>query len=127
MIKIRVGELSGPALDWAVAQVKGRPLTVYEFCGERYFCADTMENDLPEWSPSRIWGQGGFLIDEYKLEFVRVDGGFACVREWDRDRDLDYVFTTWPTGETHLIAACRAVVNAELGDVIEVPDDPLKR
>lgn len=129
-MKVKVSELDGLALDWVVAQVKGLKPSVMNRhwrTGKPYLCCDTMENDLPEWSPSTIWEQGGYLISEHSLEIINIAGGFACIRDWDRDSELPCIFSMWPSGQTHLVAACRAIISKVMGDSVDVPDDIFQR
>lgn len=117
-IDVKVDDLIGAALDWAVAQVEGLQLTVFkDHNGMDYFCHDWMENDLPKWSPSTDWIQGGKLIEKYKVGVM--PGGIS-------DRTYMAMATGFELfqklyGPTHLIAVCRAIVSAKLGDTVSVP------
>lgn len=124
MIEVKVSELIGPALDWAVAKAEGQYLTVFkDYNGRDYLCHDPMENDLPEWSPSTNWGQGGALIEKYQMDltFERRGLVYSCRCENDGLPLLDSDGCFGSYGETHLIASCRAIVAAKLGDVVSVP------
>lgn len=130
---VKTSDLIGPALDWAVAEAiewkepifcvgrisyikedqylmmeKPDPDELDEVTDPYYF------NHFEQWSPSRIWSQGGPLIREHIGSLVNQGGRWA-------------VYTRKPVfagnGETPLIAACRAIVAAKLGDQVDVPDE----
>jgi hypothetical protein len=100
-MKIKTSELTGAALDWAVA------IVVYG--GEKHIPAG-----FPAYSES--WGQGGPIIERKKI----------TLRIWD---DEDYVHAyidtgkDWFEGPTPLIAAMRCYVSSELGDEVEIPEE----
>lgn len=127
MREVKTATLLGPALDWAVAKAEfdKEPWQLLEDVLGTWYAGEN-SGGINDWSPSTDWSQGGALIAKHSLEFVKDDVGFSCVRDWDYDRELDYVFRTWPSGETHLIAACRAIVSARFGDLIDIPDDLIK-
>ncbi|MEG1818089.1 phage protein NinX family protein [Pseudomonas sp.] len=123
-IEVKTADLTGPALDWAVAMADGwkadRPQDgqvskngVYRLVGPR-----PMRSTVhPDWyyDPSTGWAVGGPLRDKYNVGIesgVSDDLPYAYVP----GRDLDGSY-----GETALIAICRAIVAAKLGDVVQVP------
>ena len=102
---MNTSDLSGTALDWAVAQAEGievrMPLLI-----------------LPDgdwWYPSIDWAQGGPIIERQKIDVM-----------WGGDRWCAYTMT--PDGEvqlqtegpTPLIAAMRGYVASKLGFEVEV-------
>lgn len=96
MVEVKTSDLIGPALDWAVAKAIG--------C--RF---------LRKWSTD--WAQGGPLIDKYKVSIGHVetrDGEFWIGSISSRDGTAE-------TSDGPLVAACRAIVAAKLGDVVQVP------
>lgn len=115
MVEVKVSELSGAALDWAVAKIEGYDLMKHPF--RRAFIEGVGHVD---YRPSTDWSQGGPLIERYSLEIV-FDGsrnyGWRCVKDWCYGEVND----TYPLGETHLIAACRAIVASKFGDAVSVP------
>lgn len=113
MIEVKTADLIGPALDWAVGVAEGDQMETpaSDVVWSKYHGA---------YSPSIDWSQGGPLIEKYRLEIVFSGSrseGWECVKSW-RCAEVD---DTYPVGETHLIAACRAIVAAKLGDVVGVP------
>ncbi|WP_343577994.1 phage protein NinX family protein [Pseudomonas sp.] len=124
-MEVKTADLIGPALDWAVAATSGVPL---EFVDGKCFvpwgnaipgCA---KNGATHWSPSTNWSQGGPLIDKHRFEFEWVDSDWhgeplqfftACGCDMPADATS--------AGPTHLIAACRAIVRAKLGNTVQIP------
>ena len=120
LIEVKTAELTRLALDWAVARALGfvdypedsveqgawwytDPLKAP--FGERIYKAD--------WKPSTDWRQGGPLVEGYavSLETRPGDGWLAQVRGCQ----------TATADLTPLMAVCRAVVVAKLGDIVNVP------
>lgn len=134
MIEMKVAELDGTALDWAVAVVVHGKVYVYPDGG---LCPpeDSVQmNDddgslwvssggfhpKDSWSPSTDWSQGGPLLDWHCKGFGLVQDGresrwraFAYSRESDIQRLAG--------GESILIAACRSIVLLHKGEAISVP------
>ncbi|XAI95202.1 hypothetical protein [Leptolyngbya phage Lbo-JY16] len=119
MIEVKTAELSGAALDWAVAQIEAERNE--EWCVVSRAISRTVfvivEPDTGfNFSPSSDWSQGGPLIEEYR---VAIDYR-ALSKTWDA------YCSGWMNGcETPLIAACRAIVAAKLGDTVQVPAELL--
>lgn len=142
MVKVKTAELTGPALDWAVAQAV-KPigfvmrecdamdppwvLGIADIPDERK-CRileikpeDIDIDELPlkgNWAPSRFWSQGGPLIEKHSVGFSLFnDEWLACADETNTGCGIA------GSGPTHLIAVCRAIVATKLGDEVEVPQD----
>lgn len=102
-MKIKTSELTGAALDWAVAKCDGRiygaPGTIYEF------------------QPSRLWAQGGPIIEREKYEIHNSANG---------ERVAHGEFQKYGIGPTSLIAAMRCHVASRRGDVVDIPEELLK-
>lgn len=130
-MKIKTSELSGAALDWAVAKCSG--LEVKRFADRLYYvkgpdgvCRDAVGGS---YSPSTDWSQGGPIIERAEIELLKwgIDG-------WEA-KDTNYQFLNTPQerpefsegcGSTPLIAAMRCYVASKLGDEVEVPDELMK-
>jgi hypothetical protein len=64
------------------------------------------------YSPSTDWAQGGPLIDAYRIAFEDgIVDFYACLPGGEG------------YGKTHLIAACRAIVVAKLGEAVDIPTE----
>ena len=114
-MKIKTSELEGAALDWAVARSLGEHIgTDSEWCiGVLY-------------SPSINWSQCGPLIRDHIIMLQHTQGaviGDAC-GEWMATATYDDGVCL---ADTPLIAACRAIVAAKLGDEVEVPSVLVER
>jgi hypothetical protein len=121
--EVRVADLTGKALDWAVAIATGAEEVKTTEHGVSCIY------QLPEggcwtnfYQPSTDWSQGGLLIDVYRISFVTSGTG-----PQDEQGNEPIVALTSAlhykvcAGSTHLIAACRAIVATKLGELIRVP------
>lgn len=124
MPKIKTSELTGPALDWAVAECEGirikwsAPHEQHLVIGHNYHV----------WRPSAHWAQGGPIIER-----EGVGGG------WSIYFDLQCPWYSFPAqavwvcvahrnhirfaGPTPLIAAMRCFVASKLGEEVDVPEE----
>ncbi|MCK0547904.1 phage protein NinX family protein [Pseudomonas syringae pv. aptata] len=114
LVEVKTPDLVGTALDWAVAKVEGVELALvgdypHVVVGGRL---------LGNYRPSTNWSQCGPLIEKYKPEF-EVNRFNDTV--WARLQGSDLK----SRGETHLIAACRAIVALVLGETVSVPKELL--
>lgn len=102
-MKIKTSELTGPALDWAVAKCEGGTTNPLAFIGE---------------NRSRIsesWATCGPIIEREKLSVViqRVDAWHAsCPR-----------YVNHGYGPTPLVAAMRCFVASKLGADVNIPEE----
>jgi hypothetical protein len=129
MTEVKTADLSGPALDWAVGSVDSvYGLQVWHFTDgtlDIRFCEPETE-DSPRtltYSPSTDWAQGGALIEKYTVSIeygVNQDSfpGWSAIVG-----PVTYMQEPDAMGGTPLIAACRAIVAAKLGDVVSVPSE----
>ena len=109
---MKTSELTGAALDWAVAKCEGiglgpRGLVVYYYEGEPAM-----------WQPSTDPSQAYPIIEREKIDikWVAVD---ECLATYDwLDETYHEAF-----GPTPLIAALRCYVASKLGDEVEVPKE----
>lgn len=111
LVEVKTTELVGPALDWAVAQVEGEEYlpkcltkTSLNLAGQ----VVAVEH-IANYTPSTDWAQGGPLWDEWATSMEHYDGWLVAVVGGDAQ------------GHTKLIALCRAIVVAKMGDVVQVP------
>lgn len=98
---MKINELTGAALDWAVMQCEGTRKDI-----DFVWWTD-------EYSPSTDWTQGGPIIER---ERIRLDPRGVWVAGHDSSND-EYL------GPTPLIAAMRCYVASKLGDEIEIPEE----
>lgn len=137
-IEVKTAELEGAALDWAVAIIEGYDVVVHDVGTYRYdkrggihcceygctFGTRSITHDVTAYSPSGEWSQGGPLIEKYGIGvakfFEPIDGPVMVGMEWAAIWIDDSVRMD---GHAALVAACRAIVAAKLGDTVQVPAD----
>lgn len=120
---MKTSELSGAALDWAVAKCNGKTLHYFVddwFKKDPWLLAVNGEVDQPlhSYTPSTDWGQGGPIIEREGITVAPDD-----VEPWcafiDRGTAEDVIYG----GTTPLIAAMRCYVASKLGDEVELPEE----
>jgi hypothetical protein len=111
---MNIYELSGAALDWAVATAEG--LRVAYIDDGITQCL--LQIDGGRYAPSTNWAQGGPIIER---ELIRLDT--ACnYTDGKWKARIDSVGGWWP-GETPLIAAMHCFVASKLGDEVYIPEE----
>lgn len=121
-MKIKTSELNGVALDWAVAQVAGEKVRM-QFGWT--VLSEQVGDSIEKWSPSTRWSQGGPLIETYKVDLYcheEYNGGEGM---WEAHCGSEFVWADTPDtiGKSPLVAACRAIVMAKLGEEVEIPGE----
>lgn len=110
-MKIRTADLTGPALDWAVAKCEGVEVTYLDDGITRCLLRDPSGR----FSPSTDWQEGGPIIEREGIALLPE-------HEWcgyiDNIRSQKY-------GPTPLIAAMRCFVASRLGDEVDIPEELL--
>lgn len=116
-IEIKTAELTGAALDWAVAKAEGVEISL----SGAHPHAVVDGRLVGYYAPSSKWNQGGPLIEKYKLDIgaplENKNGPWNAATEWAHPMGYK--------GDTPLIAACRAIVASVLGDTVSVPKELL--
>ena len=111
-MKIKTSELTGAALDWAVAECN------YVTCYFDHKGRLMEERGDLSWvyAPSTDWSQGGPIIER-----ERIASNYSAKRDcWFAESyDEKHV----EAGGTPLIAAMRCYVASKLGDEVDVPDE----
>ncbi|WP_181005313.1 phage protein NinX family protein [Pseudomonas putida] len=129
LIEVRVSNLVGAALDWAVAQVEGistimlsprkeEPPKPFALFGS--LALSVGGDDQSSYTPSSCWHCGGPLIDKYK--------GSAHHNRHLEEEACRYSAGPegagiWLYGPTALVAFCRTLVLTKLGDTVQVPKE----
>lgn len=121
-MKVKTSELTGVALDWAVAQIEqvgGK----YDRIWKQITVGDP-QNAVHRsfWSPSQNWKIGGPVIDRE---------GISTNRQFDKQwiahkADSAHRYSTPANtqyGPTPLVAAMRCYVASKLGDEIDIPEE----
>ena len=110
-MKRKTAELTGAALDWAVAMCEGKSVDCEIHAGNVWYGRVT--SGLVPYRPSTNWNQGGPIID---LHVTKLEDYGDCWGAEVPDTPEHY-------GPTPLIAAMRCYVASKLGDEMEVPDE----
>ena len=109
---MKTNELTGAALDWAVAKAEGNVQLQYD--SREGLIIKNILGWFP-YRPSVAWQQGGPIIERAEIELI-PKGGY-----WDAffspHDHIPY------EGETLLIAAMRCYVASKLGDEVEIPEE----
>jgi len=115
MIKVKTCDLSGAALDWAVANsgVISEKLNGLSFNNKKQPTVG-WALALP-YQPSSNWAQCGPLIENLK---IGIESSGNEVYAYLKEFSLDGYF-----GETATVAICRAIVGAKLGEEVEIPKE----
>lgn len=118
-MKIKTNELTGPALDWAVAKADGQALTPWV----GYPLDDV-------YSPSTDWAQGGPIIEREGIDLfcsMPTNPDHPCGMSWTGSWQAQYHRCGYGTprsyGKTPLIAAMRCYAASRLGDEVDVPEE----
>ena len=116
---MKTSELTGAALDWAVAKCEGLLLedegNLQVFDGEIKAHPSTLGTN---YTPSTDWAQGGPIIEREKISILEA-GTF-----WGARPLQDGATPTRDSyGPTPLIAAMRCYCASKLGDTVDVPEE----
>ena len=118
---MKVSELTGPALDWAVAKCKGQAL-LDPNNNEWEYCWNLLgDNSGDYYFPSSDWSQGGPLIQMYEIDLKSVGEGV-----WQAYNIFDDMEWHHFLGYSPLEAAMRCHVAHKLGEEVEIPEELLK-
>jgi hypothetical protein len=142
LIEVNVGDLKGPALDWAVAHATKAWEWAHNWfptmtldptfsgisddaCGVDgavvLIPRNAMRQEPQEFRPSLDWSQGGRLIEEHGIKIERSVNGYTWYAGWlIPGIGWNQKHQMWD-GETALEAACRALVDLKLGNEVKVP------
>lgn len=120
---MKTSELTGAALDWAVAKAEGEEaeLNKGEIVTWRYIIGREFRL---VWEPSNNWSQGGAIIEREEIGIKR-NAPCSAGREWESSPSITAKGAggKWGYGPTPLIAAMRCHVASKLGDEVEIPEE----
>lgn len=114
-------DLTGSALDFAVASAEGEQITRYDdddgalFYIGRYAIGHG-------YSPSKDWIQGGPIIEREAIELKMVGEVWHAELDFLPATDEEPRYCA-ACGTTSLIAAMRCFVISKLGSEVDVPDE----
>ena len=122
---IKIAELQGAALDWAV--IRCRCPIGAEYWLEKHMDNCMYNSDRPLEKPSTDWAQGGLIIERENISITRNWLSGEEGHQWTAlCSGLNYWQDIKAYGSTPLIAAMRCYVaskNNRLGNDIDVPDE----
>lgn len=115
-MKIKTSELTGAALDWAVAKAEDWDMS-------RFMRGEMIYVGVKGWFPSTDWSQGGPIIERERISVEWL--GLSL-----RNKDLGWTASApnpnfIGVDPTPLIAAMRCYVAFKLGDEVDVPEELL--
>lgn len=128
MIEVKTADLAGEALGWAVGKAEGLELELAGPSGYiTFYRVFYRRGGKTSWvferfNPWENWALGGPLIDRLRI-------GLSAPPAIDLNNEIgwqarpDDGMTFWHSGTTALIATCRAIVAAKLGDTVQVPKE----
>lgn len=108
---MKTGELTGAALDWAVARIEGFPADTARFIDIFIYQNRTGQG----YCYSRDWSLAGPIIEREGVE-LEFDGNL-----WNAGMFHDEDFIAQDS--TPLTAAMRCYVASKLGDEVTIPDE----
>ncbi len=109
-MKIKTSELTGAALDWAVAKSIGHRVAESYGSYIRIYLPDLKQSGYTlAFCPSTDWAQGGPIIEREGIALLPPQ--LAEMPGYEG------------RGETLLIAAMRCFVASKLGDEVEIPEE----
>ena len=118
---MKVSELTGPALDWAVAECEG--MVAQGVYGEPELMQDGLHLHYCDvllshpYSPSTDWAEGGPLIQMYEIDLKVVEEGMWQASNFFNDLAIHRFL-----GYSPLEAAMRCLVAHKLGEEVELPE-----
>ena len=113
-MKIAVGEMTNPQLNWAVAHLLGADMQfemdgTIKVNGHRFDPCGDWSQGGPISEAGRIWCRWMSNDDPAKEHWEAVSGWFPKIVEC--------------SGPTELLAKMRCLVTKRLGDVVDIPDE----
>lgn len=111
---MKTSELTGAALDWAVAKCEGITEDIQHWCLYDDYMT-SIGTDI-RFSPSTNWAQGGPIIEREEIS-LRDPCSVNMGDDWEAVCGGYH-----RNGPTPLIAAMRCYVASKLGDEVEIPE-----
>ena len=145
---MKTSELTGFALDWAVAKCEGATEFWFDTIATYWVTLHGRDRALSKgwaqsFTPSTDWSQGGPVIEQEGITTAFCSGdlgeprtywiatneqqswdyGYGPYHEQDEDRSLCISKPNVTKGPTPLIAAMRCYVASKLGPEVDVPEE----
>ena len=133
MTKVKTSELTGKALDWAVAKCEeylDAELTYSNGTTTTIVMIDEFGRPYDmrfgvAWRPSTSWEQGGPLIERERITLSQGRDLIASIWQPSTGPLRGDRYRYKQLGPTPLIAAMRCFVASKLGDEVEIPEELL--
>lgn len=116
-MKVKTSELTGTALDWAVAKCEA-------WSAGSFLDGVVAHPNYNNFHPSTDWSKGGPIVERECIKLAAYEASSEVPKNpayWEA-----VICTRWATyrqtGPTPLIAAMRCVIASKLGEEIEVPE-----
>lgn len=133
MKTVKVSELSGAALNWAVAKCLEVPVIIKDGRVLDAVLLEMQADGSLELDYATDWAQGGPIIGRE----MACNAGRMLIKDetWATEAfprfSAEYTGSHWEQsrkmyGPTPLIAAMRCLVVSKLGDTVEIPEELLK-
>ena len=122
---MKTSELTGEALDWAVAKCEQQPL-YWNAAGSCFYMGDGEPNWMGmrgdnEYCPSTNWAESGPIIEREGITITPYSIHNGVIKAWKAGRDWPVPHFPFYWGSTPLVAAMRCYVASVLGDEVELP------
>lgn len=124
MKTMKTSDLTGAALDWAVAKCEGVRLSGASLSYQVETHGTVSRGSAP-YAPSQDWGIAGPIIEREWLDVTPWPNESEESYRW-QCRQHDSI-DTCAFGQTPLVAAMRCHVASKMGDVVEVPNELLSK
>ena len=129
-MEIKTSEMTGAALDWAVAKCEGATDFWFDTVATHWVKLNGIDRALrygwaQSYLPSTDWAQGGPIIERENIGVTPMTvtvGDDRGKRKWFANHEDK---TDFQDGPTALVAAMRCYVATKLGDTVDVPDSLL--
>ena len=126
---MKTSELTGAALDWAVAKCEGATNLRHDTVATWWVDLNGEPRALSSgwsprqsWHPSTDWSQGGPIIEREWIELEPWPNQSDEDQRWMATQyDLSEPISI--TGPTPLIAAMRCYVASKMGDEVKIPEE----
>ena len=113
-MKIKTSELTGAALDWAVATCEGYD-TAFTSAGDVIIFREDVTDYF---DPHRNWGWGGPIIERERIS-IRQWTNVPIVHAYMPHDDAPWA----SDGTSPLVAGMRCYCSSKLGDEVDVPEE----
>jgi len=125
---VKTNELTGAALNWAVAKCEGLLCFGYRTDGDERFAVEDNDGQMEGFMPSTVWADGGPIIERERIEIRWSDKQWIAMYWADnsgmaKKPTQRFKHNQQTAGQTALIAAMRCFVASKLGDEVDVPDE----